>query len=47
MPVAEVGYGRPFRWEMARMLAGKSCLLTNYSITIITIVSQSRSIIHR
>ena len=24
MPVAEVGYGRPFRWEMARMLAGET-----------------------
>lgn len=22
MPVPEVGYGRPFRWEMARMIAG-------------------------
>ena len=26
MPVAEVGYGRPFRWEMARVLAGKKAL---------------------
>jgi hypothetical protein len=24
MPVPEVGYGRPFRWEMARVLAGES-----------------------
>lgn len=23
MPIPEVGYGRPFRWEMARMLAGE------------------------
>jgi len=23
LPVEEVGYGRPFRWEMARMVAGE------------------------
>ena len=23
MPIEEVGYGRPFRWEMARMVAGE------------------------
>lgn len=31
MPVPEVGYGSPFRWEMARMIAGEWGLITLHS----------------
>lgn len=35
MPIEEVGYGRPFRWEMARMVAGMFIQLLKIPLPII------------